>query len=631
MSGFERIPLNIQRRVYTALALMLFFFLIIILKLWYLQIMKGEYFRFRSENNRLVTVFIPPSRGLIFDRNGELLAGNRPSFNIELISESAPTPVATLEKLAEILDYDPEVLKSRLSGQSRRRRFEPKLILKDVSREEVAKVAARRYELPGIVINAAPTREYLFGEFAAHVVGYIREITRSQLDKPSFSGYRQGDMVGQYGIESVFEGFLQGTRGRQRVVVNAMQTRVALLSNDSEIPGHNITLTIDKQVQLAADTALRDKKGAVVALDVKTGEVLAMASSPGFDPNIFTRELPTSIWNELISGAGKKLNNRSLQGAYPPGSTYKIFMALAALQEGVISASERVNCPGFLRFAGRNYRCHRASGHGAVDLKSAMIQSCNVYFYTLGQRLGIDRIYDYSTRFGLGVLTGLDLMHENRGLIPSSDWKRRTHSNPQDQRWYPGETLSVAIGQGAVDITPMQMARAMAALANGGELLRPYLVKKISSHDGLLQDDNFHRQVVANVNIDQRNLHIVKDSLKGVVHEPGGTGRRARLSNELFEQLKNEADLEVYVAGKTGTAQAVRLGVSDGRDQTNEALRHHAWFVGYAPADSPEIAVSVVIENAGVGGGVAAAPVVSQVLEAYFSKRVKRLEADHVH
>ncbi|MCB0339123.1 MAG: penicillin-binding protein 2, partial [Bdellovibrionales bacterium] len=309
-------------------------------------------------------------------------------------------------------------------------------------------------------------------------------------------------------------------------------------------------------------------------------------------------------WKDLVAGKDKKLNNRAVQGAYPPGSTFKIFMAVAALAEGVITPQQAISCPGYLSFAGRRYRCHKASGHGPVNLFSAMVQSCDVYFYTVGQRLGVDRIHQYATMFGLGERTGLDLVMEESGIIPSTEWKQRYFRKPEDKKWYPGETLSVAIGQGAVTVTPLQLARAVATLANGGNVLKPYIVSRIISNDGHLLDE-FAPTVIRGIDVDPGILAKVRESLVGVVNDPRGTGKRARLD-----------DPEIIVAGKTGTAQVVSLG----KESSHEHLQDHAWFVAYAPADDPEIVVSVLIENGG-HGGVAAAPVAHDMFQAYFSGR----------
>ena len=617
MARFEKIPVNIQIRIRAALVICFAFFFCIILRLWYLQVIRGEHFVNRSENNRRRRIFVPPPRGHILDRKGEVIVKNRPAFNIELIREDSPDPEETLTTLASIVNEKPDVLIDRLKFQKKRRRFEPQLILKDVSRDIVAKVSSQRFRLPGIIVSVNPARDYLYGDSAAHVLGYIREINKDQLDMPAYSGYRQGDLVGQYGIEKEWEKYLQGVRGVRGVIVNAAGMKTGEASFDEELPGNNVQLTIDLDVQLAADKALEGKKGSVVAMDAKTGEVLAMVSKPAFDPNMFIGEVTSAEWQNLVSGPEKILNNRGLQGSYPPGSVFKAIMAVAGLTEGVIGPSSSVNCPGHYRFGSRNWRCWKRVGHGPVNLESAMMMSCDVYFYILGQRLGIDRIHQYATMFGLGERTGLGIAHEKAGIVPSTEWKRTYFKRKEDQKWYPGETLSVAIGQGALTATPIQMNRAVAALVNGGKLLRPYMVKEIISADGDLRDDDFAPEVVSTIDIDPKILTRVKKALVKVVNGERGTGKRAKIPDEYG----------VVVGGKTGTSQVVALSAN----AKAEKFKDHAWFSGFAPSDKPEIVVTALVENGGSGGSVAA-PVVSQVLEAYFkSKKEDALIAQNVN
>lgn len=599
----DKPTVNVSWRVNVALAIVCAAFFVLVLRLWYLQIVRGEEFREQSENNRLSTVYIPAPRGIIYDRNGRPLVRNRPSFNIELVEEDSPKPKETIRKVAELVGVPPEELLAKPQTR-KRRRFEPRILLRDVSRDTLARVMAHRFELPGVIVNVEPAREYLHGEFASHVLGYIREITKTQLDSPTFAGYRAGDVVGQFGLESRWEKYLQGKRGVQLVIVNAMGTRIGESSFEPEENGHDITLSLDFAVQRAADEALRGKRGAIAALDPRTGEVLALASSPAFDPNVFTGELTSRSWSALTGGREKRMNNRAVQGVYPPGSVFKVFMAAAALAEGVVSKNEKIFCPGYLHFGSRNYHCHKRSGHGSVGLYEALVQSCDVYFYTVGQRLGIDRIHEYATRFGLGIPTGIGLGDEAKGLVPSTEWKRKAFKNPGDQKWYPGETLSVAIGQGAVTTTPLQISRALAALVNGGHLYRPYLVKMVGSSTSGYKDDSFAPHADAQLEFSRSVFGAVREALVGVVNDPRGTGKRARL----------DKSAQITVGGKTGTAQVVSLSFGT----NSEHLRDHAWFAGYAPADDPRIVVTALVENGG-HGGEAAAPLVRQVLEAYFN------------
>lgn len=571
-------------------------------RLWYLQIIHGEFFRDRSENNRLRTIYLPSPRGLIFDRNGELLVRNRPSFNIDLVVEDSPDPKKTVEVLAEIVGEDPQLLFERLSKQTKRRRFEPKLLLRDISRDMVGRISAQRHRLPGIIVSVVPRREYVRGDFASHVVGYIREISQEQLKSQTYRGYRMGDDVGQAGIESDLERYLRGERGSQAVIVNAMGNKIGEAFFQPEIPGTNVTLTIDAKVQLVADKLLEGKKGAIVVMDVRSGDILAMSSGPRFDPNIFTSEISKEDWSDLTSSKEDKLSNRVVQGAYPPGSVFKIFVAAAALADGVVTTDEHMTCNGALQFGTRSFRCHKHSGHGSVDLFDSIVQSCDVFFYTVGQRLGVDRIHHYARDvFGFGQPTGLGLGDESAGLIPSTHWKQEYFRNPEDKRWYPGETLPVAIGQGAVTTTPLQVARALAAFVNGGNLLKPRIVKQLVASDGrVIQQVSDQPEDVGKVNLKPWVFEQVKRAMVGVVEDKRGTGHRAALPKESG----------ISVGGKTGTAQVASRESGSKRED-------HAWFAGYAPADKPQIVAVAILENSGHGGAVAA-PIVREVMAAYF-------------
>lgn len=606
MPAFEKQTVNLAPRAAAVLGIMLLSFFTFGLRLWYLQVIQGDYFRDKSENNRLREVFIPPPRGLLVDRNGVVLARNRPSFQIEFVPEDSPNPKSTLARLAQIVERPVELLQQQLHVQGKRRPFEARLLMRDISRDIVARVVAHRYELPGVMVNVIPARQYVYGELAAHVLGYIGEIQARQLENPANADYRMGDIIGQFGIEARWEKYLQGQRGVQEVIVNATGTKIGEASFKPERPGDSIALTIDVDVQRAADAALAGRKGAVVALDPNTGEVLALTSGPTFDPNIFVGELTNAEWSELLNG--KKLNNRVTQGLYPPGSTFKVFTEIAGFAEGVITPHDRVTCNGVFLVGGHPFKCHKHTGHGSVDHRLALTESCDVYFYTVGTRLGVDRIHEYMTKFGLGEPTGINLGSESKGLIPSTAWKREVFANrsEEEQRWYPGETPSVAIGQGAVTVTPIQLARGIAAVVNGGKVLRPQLVRRIESVDGKFVDSDFAPEVVRTLEISPSILNMVREDMVSVVNDPSGTARRARLADELG----------VTVGGKTGTAQVAGLQFhTKGGD-----FEHHAWFVGYAPVEDPQIVVAALVENGGSGGSVAG-PVVKQVMEAFFYKK----------
>lgn len=601
MVVFEKTPLNLSKRVAVCLFFTVFCFFVIAIRLWHLQVVQGDYFREQSENNKRRTVRIAPPRGLITDRNGKVIVGNRPAFNIELVKEDSPNPVETVTRLAEIVGEDPSVLVPRIKGNVKRSPFQPKLILKDVSRDLVARVTARRHELPGITVRVSPTRDYPYGEMASHVLGYIREISATQVERSKAAGFRRlaGDLIGFQGIEAKWERYLWGERGSRVVVVNARGTKVAEDSYSPERPGHTIHLTLDFDTQRAADEALKGKRGAIVALDPQTGEVLALSSSPGFNPNVFTSELPKEVWKDLQSKTEKKLVNRSIEEVYPPGSVFKIIMAAAALTEKKTNLSKKINCPGHFPFKGRRYHCHKRTGHGLMNLHKSLVKSCDVYFYKMGLELGVDTIHKYATMFGLGQKTGIELPHEAGGLVPSKEWKKRRFK----EKWYQGETLSVSIGQGANASTVLQMARAIAALINGGKVLKPYLVREIVAADGSWRDNKFKPTVLSELEISEETREAIMKALVGVVQEQGGTGRRARIEG-------------LVVGGKTGTSQVV----SESRfDEDNLFHQDHGWFVGYAPAENPQIVVAAINEHGGHGGS-AAAPLVNKVMAAFFKK-----------
>jgi len=591
-------------RIQLAGAIATIIIIALVVRLWVLQVVNGPEYRRKSETNRIETIYIAPPRGYITDRYGKLLVSNRPSYNLEVTRENVEDFKSMWKILAPILDIEGEQLEARFKkGMVSRRRYESTIIARDISREVVAQIVTERFRLPGVRIVAVPTRDYLFGALAAQTIGYTREINDKQLGLARFSNYRPGDTIGQGGVEHEWEGYLQGARGRQEVIVNAAGWRVGELSSEQETIGNSVETTLDLELQNAAEEQIRDKSGAIVALNVHTGEVLAIASSPGFDPNVFGGDLSQRDWSFLSSD--RRLLNRATQGTYPPGSIFKPVLAIAGLAENLVSPEYTVKCSGSLYFAGRSYRCWKKGGHGVVNLRSALKGSCDVYFYSLGQRLGIDRISKYANSFGLGEITGIGLGVENRGLIPSKEWKRSAFSKAEDKIWFPGETLSVAIGQGAVTVTPLQMARAYAALVNGGMVIQPRIIRRVNSREGHVLVDLSKPNIQKRVLATSEELELVKQSLSDVVNAPGGTGRHARLAEEF----------NISVGGKTGTAQVVDLKYHGKKGNFED----HAWFVGFAPVENSEIVVAALIEHGG-HGGASAAPVVQAVMTHYFAR-----------
>jgi len=555
---------------------------------WYLQVLRGRYYRELAENNRIRTLAIAAPRGRLLDRHGHLLVENRPSFNLMLNPEDTDDIDGTLARLGRVLQAAEGPMREQLS---RRDRLRPVTVKADASLTDVTALEARRLELPEASVEVIPLRAYPLAAAAAHALGRVGEVTERQLRSPEFAGLEARALVGQAGLELRYNRELMGRDGQRRVIVNSRGVEVAEAGRDDPAEGPDLTLSLDAELQRVMDRALQGRSGSAVALDPRTGEVLAMTSLPSYDPNEFSTGIDPAAWGRLASDPETPLMNRVIQGQYAPGSVFKIVMATAALEEGVVSRSTTFYCPGYLTLYDTPFRCAKPSGHGFVNVVQALTHSCNVFFYQVGVRLEIERIARYARLFGLGARSGIDLPHEASGLVPDSAWKRRTYRLP----WYPGETVSVAIGQGQTTTTPLQLARMTAVIASGGKLVVPHMLRAIGGRpvEGLAPRDLALRP---------ETLQLVSEGMCGVVNA-GGTGWRARLP-------------DVRVCGKTGSAQLVshdRLA----RGATPD-LQPHGWFVAYAPAEAPRIALAVLVENGG-SGGEAAAPVARQILEQFFS------------
>jgi penicillin-binding protein 2 len=586
---------SLQRRLGAVQTGVLAIVLLLAAYFWHLQVLRGRYFRELAENNRIRAVTIPAPRGAILDRNGRILVENRSSFNIVLSPEHCENLKTSIDRLARLLGIEHDQIHTRLSAQGPRLRS---IVVKaDASATDVASVEARRLEQPEAGVAVVPLRSYPLGAGAAHSLGRVGEVTERQLQSPAFSGIEQGALVGQAGIEYQYNRLLMGQDGMRRVIVNSRGVEAGEAEVISPVDGPSINLTVDLQLQALMEDALRELSGAAVALDPETGEILAMVSNPSYDPNLFSSGIEPNTWTGLVKDAETPLVNRAIQGQYPAGSTFKVVTALAALQERVITPSTQFYCPGHLSVYNTVFRCHKAGGHGTVDLRGALTTSCNVYFYNVGIRLEIDRIARYATLLGLGRPTGVDLPNEMAGLIPSPEWKRRT----QKANWFGGETVSVSIGQGQVLVTTIQMARLAAAISNGGRLVRPHLLKSVR---GMPQatppvertDLGFRPDVIA----------TVRDAMVNVVQE--GTGRRARIPG-------------LEVAGKTGSSQVVAHARLE-RDKNAREYQPHGWFICFAPAEHPRVAMAVLVEH-GKSGGESAAPVAAQILTRYFGSAVR--------
>lgn len=589
-------------RIFAILAVISF--LCLWMRVWYLQILKWQYLTGLSENNRVRMVTLPANRGMIKDRNGETLVSIRPSFNLYLTPEDVDDLDSSLDKLSQKISFDREKLKKEMA---RSKSFKEVLIKGDILREEVAFVEENNMSLPGIHIKAEPLRNYVFNNLASHTLGYLGEISKASLESLNDPSYKQGDFVGKNGLENIYEPILRGEKGYKEVEVDVSGRELKALRKLPPESGNNLILTLDVRIQQELEKIMAGKMdqnmtGSVVLMKVQTGEIIAMTSSPSYDPNKFAAGITPESWNTLVADEWHPLQNRAIHGQYPPGSTYKIITALAGLEEGVIKADTSIFCPGHFKLGRGFYRCWKKNGHGLVNLHDALVESCDVYFYTIGHRLGIDTIAKYAKRFGLGSPTHLGLNQEKRGLVPTTQWKLLNKKEP----WLLGETISASIGQGFNLVTPIQQVSMMAAVANGGILLKPYLVKRIEEPGGGTQKE-FFPNIVNQVRIDPDNLEQVRKALRDVVNAPRGTGKGSRLKN-------------IIVSGKTGTAQVVRMKSNEELEKEEEIpvkYRDHAWFVAFAPYEKPEIAVAIIIEHGGHGGSIAA-PIARKVFKKYF-------------
>ena len=574
-------------------------FFILIMRLWYLQIIKAEDYQNLSENNRLRLVPVAAPRGTILDRNGKLMIWNRPSFSVVLFKQDVKDKDLLLGQLIRYLELEREELYEKWNKSRGRAKYFPITVASGITQDQLEFLEENRLNLPGVDVQMKPIREYADGGTAVHLVGYIGEISEQDLARDEFSHYNSGDYVGKNGLERVWEKVLHGLDGGRLMEVDARGRVLRTVTETVPAIGKSLILTLDRTIQQRAEEALGAKAGAAVAMDVRTGEILAFASSPAFDPELFSGRIPKKIWNGYLEDLRRPLINKVLTGQYPPGSTFKIITALAGLEEGLVDEHTTVSCNGSYTLGNRTFHCWQRHGHGSVNLKMALKQSCDVYFYHLADRLGVDRIAAYARKYRLGLPTGIGLEHEKPGLIPTTEWKEKKYQ----QKWARGETVSVGIGQGYVLMTPLQLVSMTASVANGGTVYRPYVVKKVVDQEGKVLSE-FKPEVLGTTGISQRSLQLVKSGLQAVVNEPGGTGGAARLA-------------EVTVAGKTGTSQVVKLRSGKGNPYQ---FRDHALFVAFAPVENPEIAVAVVVEH-GEHGGSAAAPVAKAIFRAYFEGR----------
>ncbi len=593
----------VQRRFLFYSAVAAIVFLLLLLRLWYLQVISYKDLLDRSVRNRTRILSFAAPRGPIFDRNGVLLVDNRPSFQISVMRQDVENPELLFKKLSPLLEIDTSELELRWKKGRKFPIYRPVPLAWDVSREIMERIQEHSVDLPGVLTEVRPVRDYLDHGSAAHLIGYLGEITEAELKDDKFSEYRPGDFVGKTAIERTYEPYLHGEKGQRLVEVDVQGKLLRQLQVEPARPGNKIYLTLDRELQHAADEAFGDQTGAAVAIDVKTGDILAMVSRPTFNPDLFAKGITGDEWRELALDSRHPLQNKVISGQYPPGSTFKMVVALAALHNGIIDTKKTINCKGDFFIGGSRYRCWKKRGHGETNLKKALRESCDVWFYTVGLELGIDKLSKAAREFGLGAPTGYPLPGERSGLMPSQEWKHQRFNKP----WYAGETVIASIGQGFVLATPMQLAVMMATVANSGKVLKPRVVRKIEDWDGhlLFQPKS---EVLRQINYSPETWKAVQDGLIAVVNEPHGTGHAARLKN-------------VLVAGKTGTSQVVRRRTDeeekiDKNGKIPYRFRPHALFVAYAPAEHPEIAVAVVVEH-GQSGGRAAGPIAKRIIQRY--------------
>ncbi len=580
-----------EKRIIIAKYLVVLIFVIFFLRLWEMQIVKGGEYEKIAERNRLRIIEIPAPRGIIYDRNNNALVKNIPSFDISVVKEDMPEAPETLSALGRLIGLDPGDIKARLEKASANP-FEPIKLKQNVSLAEVARVEAGKIDFPGLQVDVVVTREYIYGKLASHVIGYLGRLTLEQVRDPDYVDVPRMAFIGRWGAEKVYGRLLRGAAGKKIIEVDAIGRIIRVVGIQQPVKGMDVRLTIDMKLQAEAEKSLQGKTGAVVAINTDTGEILALASIPSFDPNLFARGISYRDWRKLINNPRKPLLNRAVQSQYPPGSTFKIVTAIAALEEGIVTDNTRFECKGSI-YVGRVFRCWKAEGHGNINLYRAIVESCDVYFYEIGKELGIDTLAKYALDFGLGRPVGIELEGEIPGIVPSTGWKLRTKKD----KWYKGETLNTVIGQGYLSTTPIQMARLMAAVVNGGKLYKLYLLK----------DSGSLPQVEGVVDIKPENTSLIKKALIGVVTDRKGTGWMAR------------SDI-VSIGGKTGTTQVV--GGYGRQKDIPDKYKDHAWFVGFAPEEKPEIAVAVFVEHGG-HGSTSAAPIAKRVIEAYFEETPK--------
>jgi penicillin-binding protein 2 len=600
---------DFRNRLVIATVILGIAFLGLVSRLWFLQVLKGDEFEAFSRDNRIRIERVPASRGRILDRYGRELVVNRPSFDVYVLPKDASDVSALSVNLSRVLSEDPKKIEQKIKLASKKNRFKPVLLAQDIDRDQLAYIEARRSSLPGLTIEVNNLRQYPHGVLGASFLGYIGRV--SEADLLAIPELNSNGLVGKTGVEKTWEGSLRGQDGFLQKVTDALGREVNSdlfqkdLVNRQSVPGNDVVMSIDIDLQKAAEEVLGEEFGAIIAVNVRNGEVLALASKPSFDPADFVKGIDSKTWSKLINDKDFPLVSRATQGMYAPGSVFKMVPSAAAMKEGVIHPDTLVHCPGYYRLGSHVYRCWKKGGHGWMNMREAIVQSCDVYFYRLAEKLGIDRLSRYMNFFGFGSPTGIGI-EERAGIAPSREWKLEKFKKP----WYKGETIVSGIGQGYVSVTPLQIAMMTAAIANDGTLLTPNLVIKEVAFSGQTRMNVLPPR--GELPVGKDTLALIRDAMTGVVNGPGGTGRGARIEN-------------ISVAGKTGTAQVVSLDFQS----SDKAHKDHAWFTSFAPSEAPEIAVTVLVEHGGKGGAVAA-PLAKKIIETYFHLKKERKANDNV-
>ena len=608
LKNTERELLFFRRRLAVAAAFVLFCFFLLLVRFIWLQAIKHSEYAELAEDNRVSVVPVVPNRGLILDRNGVVLARNYSAYTLEITPSKIKGELdAIIDELATLVHIQPKDRKRFKKLLEESKNFESVPIRTRLTDEEVARFTVQRYRFPGVDIQARLFRQYPLGEVAAHVIGYIGRINGKDLEALENSdeedNYIGTNYIGKEGLEKKYEKHLHGTTGYEEVEVSAGGRAVRTLSRNPATPGNNLILSIDIELQKIVEDAFGERRGALIAIEPSTGDILAYVSMPTFDPNLFVEGIDQQSWDELNNSLDRPLVNRPLSGAYPPGSTYKPFMALAALELGKRTTSTTIADPGYFILGNHRFRDDKPGGHGMVDMYASIVHSCDTYYYMLANDLGVDAMHDFMKPFGFGQKTEIDLEHERTGILPSTDWKRKRFKTPAQQKWYAGETISLGIGQGANSFTPLQLAQATSILANDGVVMRPHLVK-------IIEDSVTRKRTLTvpkesyRINLKPEHIAFVKQAMVGVTKEGTSAGVFSRT--------------EYVSAGKTGTAQVIGMKQNEKYNAKliAERKRDHSLYIAFAPADKPRIAIAAIVENGGFGA-TAAAPIVKKALDYY--------------